>query len=42
MNSEVSRISELANAGERMIGRLRKKAFLPESRKRLALRYSIA
>jgi chromosome partitioning protein len=42
MNSEVSRIAELADAGERMIDRLRKKAFLPESRKGLAVRYGIA
>ncbi len=42
MNSEVSRIAELAEAGERMIERLRKKAFLPESRKGLAVRYGIA
>ena len=38
MNPEVSRISELADAGERMIERLRKKAFLPEARKGLAVR----
>jgi chromosome partitioning protein len=42
MNSEVSRIAELASAGERMIERLRKKAFLPESRKGLSVRYGIA
>jgi chromosome partitioning protein len=42
MNSEVSRIAELADSGERMIERLRKKAFLPESRKGLAVRYGIA
>jgi chromosome partitioning protein len=42
MNSEVSRIAELAEAGERMIERLRQKAFLPESRKGLAVRYGIA
>jgi chromosome partitioning protein len=41
MNSEVERIAELAEAGERMIERLRKKAFLPESRKGLAVRYGI-
>ena len=42
MHSEVDRISELAQAGERMIERLRKKAFLPEARKGLSVRYGIA
>jgi chromosome partitioning protein len=42
MNSEVSRIAELAETGERMIERLRKKAFLPESGKGLSVRYCIA
>lgn len=42
MNSEANRISELADAGERMIERLRKKAFLPEARKGLSVRYGIA
>lgn len=42
MNSEVSRIAELSESGERMIERLRKKAFLPESRKGLLVRYGIA
>jgi chromosome partitioning protein len=42
MGSEVTRIAELAEAGERMIERLRKKAFLPEDRKGLAVRYGIA
>lgn len=42
MNSEVSRIAELADAGERMIERLRTKAFLPDSRKGLTVRYGIA
>jgi chromosome partitioning protein len=42
MSSEVTRIAELAEAGERMIERLRKKAFLPEDRKGLAVRYGIA
>ncbi|NJM51778.1 MAG: AAA family ATPase [Sphingomonadales bacterium] len=42
MHSEVTRIAELAEAGERMIERLRKKAFLPESRKGLSVRYGIA
>jgi chromosome partitioning protein len=32
----------LVDADERMIERLRKKAFLPETRKRLAMRYDIA
>lgn len=40
--SEVSRIAEMAEAGERMIERLRRQAFLPESRKGLAVRYGIA
>ena len=42
MNSEVSRIAEMAEAGERMIERLRRQAFLPESRKALSVRYGIA
>ena len=42
MNSEVERIAELAESGERMIERLRKKAFLPEARKGLLVRYGIA
>ena len=42
MNSEVARIAELSEAGERMIERLRKKAFLPKSRKGLLVRYGIA
>lgn len=42
MSAEVQRIAELADAGERMIERLRKKAFLPEARKGLAVRYGIA
>lgn len=40
--SDVERITELADAGERMIERLRKKAFLPDSRKELNVRYGIA
>jgi chromosome partitioning protein len=40
--SEVSRIAEMAEAGERMIERLRRQAFLPESRKGLTVRYGIA
>lgn len=42
MHSEVQRISELAQAGERMIDRLRRQAFLPESRKGLNVRFGIA
>ena len=42
MNSEVSRIAEMAEAGEKMIERLRRQAFLPESRKALSVRYGIA
>lgn len=42
MHSEIDRLMELAEAGERMIERLRKKAFLPESRKGLNLRFGIA
>jgi chromosome partitioning protein len=42
MDSEVFRIAELADAGDRMIKRLRTKAFLPESRKGLTVRYGIA
>ena len=40
--SEVRRIAEMAQAGERMIERLRKQSFLPESRKGLTVRYGIA
>lgn len=42
LHSEAARIGELADAGERMIERLRRKAFLPESRKGLNVRYGIA
>ncbi len=42
MYSDIERISELADAGERMIERLRRKAFLPESRKGLNVRFGIA
>jgi chromosome partitioning protein len=42
MNSEVTRIAEMAEAGEKMIERLRRQAFLPESRKELTVRYGIA
>lgn len=37
-----SHIGDLAEAGERMIERLRRKAFLPESRKGLNVRFGIA
>ena len=42
MHSELASIAELASAGERMVNRLRQKAFLPESRKGLSVRYGIA
>lgn len=42
MHSEVQRIAEMAQTGERMIERLRRQAFLPESRKGLSVRYGIA
>ncbi len=42
MHSEVERIAEMAQAGERMIERLRRQAFLPESRKELTVRFGIA
>lgn len=38
----VSQIGDLASAGEKMIERLRRKAFLPESRKGLNVRFGIA
>jgi chromosome partitioning protein len=41
-HSEVSRLADLAEAGERMVERLRRKAFLPESRKGLSVRFGIA
>jgi chromosome partitioning protein len=41
-HSEVARLADLAEAGERMVERLRRKAFLPESRKGLAVRFGIA
>lgn len=40
--SDATRIADLAAAGERMIERLRAQAFLPESRKGLAVRFGIA
>jgi chromosome partitioning protein len=42
MHSDATRIGELADAGERMIERLRRKAFLPDSRKSLNVRIGIA
>ncbi len=42
MNAITSQIGDLADAGERMIERLRRKAFLPESRKGLNVRFGIA
>ena len=39
MNAITSQIGDLADAGERMIERLRRKAFLPESRKGLNVRF---
>ncbi|MEG8223470.1 AAA family ATPase [Sphingomonas sp. HH69] len=41
-HSILSQIGDLAQAGERMIERLRKRAFLPESRKGLHVRFGIA
>ena len=41
-DSIVSQIGDLAEAGERMIERLRRKAFLPDSRKGLHIRFGIA
>mgnify|MGYP001232972926 CR=1 FL=1 len=41
-HSIVSHIGDLAQSGERMIERLRRKAFLPESRKGLNVRFGIA
>lgn len=40
--SEADRLGQLAEAGERMIERLRRRAFLPERRKGLHLRFGIA
>jgi len=42
MNAIVDQIGDLAEAGEKMVERLRRKAFLPESRKELSLRFGIA
>ena len=41
-HSIVSQIGDLAQSGEKMIERLRRKAFLPESRKGLNVRFGIA
>lgn len=41
-HSIASQIGDLASSGERMIERLRKRAFLPESRKGLNVRFGIA
>ncbi len=41
-DSVVGQIGDLAEAGERMIERLRRKAFLPDSRKGLHIRFGIA
>lgn len=42
MTSIAAQIGDLAQAGEKMIERLRRKAFLPESRKGLNVRFGIA
>ena len=42
MQSVVHQIGDLAEAGERMLERLRRKAFLPDSRKGLNVRFGIA
>lgn len=42
MHSEIQRLAEMSDAGEKMIERLRRKAFLPESRKSLNVRFGIA
>jgi len=42
MNSEAARIGDLARSGERMVERLRRQAFLPDSRKSLEVRFGIA
>ncbi|MFC3444417.1 AAA family ATPase [Sphingobium rhizovicinum] len=42
MNAVVDQIGDLAEAGEKMVERLRRKAFLPESRKELNVRFGIA
>lgn len=42
MDAMIGQIGDLASAGERMIERLRRKAFLPDSRKGLEVRFGIA
>jgi chromosome partitioning protein len=42
MDAVIDQIGDLASAGERMIERLRRKAFLPDSRKGLDVRFGIA
>lgn len=42
MDAMIDQIGDLASAGERMIERLRRKAFLPDSRKGLEVRFGIA
>lgn len=42
LHSIANQIGDLASSGERMIERLRKRAFLPESRKGLNVRFGIA
>src|SRR3546814_10072835 len=42
MNAVVTQIGDLAEAGEKMVERLRRKAFLPDSRKELNIRFGIA
>ncbi|HEX7742916.1 MAG TPA: AAA family ATPase, partial [Sphingobium sp.] len=42
MNAVVDQIGDLAEAGEKMVERLRRKAFLPDSRKELNIRFGIA
>ena len=42
MDAVIDQIGDLASAGERMIERLRRKAFLPDSRKGLEVRFGIA
>ncbi|HWU01295.1 MAG TPA: AAA family ATPase [Novosphingobium sp.] len=42
MHSVLTQIGDLSDAGEKMIERLRRKAFLPDSRKALNIRFGIA
>jgi chromosome partitioning protein len=42
MNSVLTEIGSMAEAGEKMIERLRRKAFLPDARKALNVRLGIA